>query len=333
MARGGKEIDSRYQATETELQEESKVCDNEGKACDAIVRLIEERTGEERRDIRLPEKDLRGPRVDLRLKIGDKEYAIEHTKIQTFRDEKKSRKKSGQISKGLALDYLGCLVREVLCDKLPGPALYDIFISYAEKLDRSKSEKVHERLEQWAQEKAPHLYEEARRKEIGQKQSLIKEELCGFQYEISMRCLIPKGSSSGEKSGKVKLGRYVSEEKELEELRVCSLSQSLKDKLPKLLDCKEEGARTVLVLESDTDSLSDANSVAKALDILREKFNGNTSLPDEIYLVDILGGANDWYVWPMKYDNKFRLLEGCPDWLDWPEHIRLRVDELIDLTG
>ena len=311
MARGGK-------ATEAELQEEGKVRDNEGKACDAIVRFIEERTGDERKDIRLPEIDRIGPQVDLRLKIGDQKYAIEHTKIQTFRDEN-----SGQISNGLALDGLGCLVRKALCDKLPGPAFYDIFISYAEKLDRSKSEKVHERLEQWAQEKAPHLYEEASRKEIGQKSSSIKEKLCGFQYETTMWCLIPTGSSSGEKSGRIKLGRDVPGERELEELRVCSLLQSLEDKLPKLFDCKEEGARTVLVLESDTDLLSDANSVAKALDILREKFNGNTSLPDEIYWVDVYEKVADWYVWPMKYDNKFWPQE---DWSAW----EVREGELID---
>ena len=43
--------------------------DNEGKACDAIVRLLEKWTGETRVGIRHPEKDGDGPPVELRLKF------------------------------------------------------------------------------------------------------------------------------------------------------------------------------------------------------------------------------------------------------------------------
>ena len=39
--------------------------DNEGKVCDAVVRVLEMRTGEIRTDIRHPEKDGVGPPVDL----------------------------------------------------------------------------------------------------------------------------------------------------------------------------------------------------------------------------------------------------------------------------
>ena len=91
---------------------------NEGKACDAAVKCIEQRTGKKRNDIRLPEKDHVGPPVELRLKIGTQEYAIEHTQIEAF---------EGQISGGVSLEHLARPIKKALCGKLPGPAIYTIF--------------------------------------------------------------------------------------------------------------------------------------------------------------------------------------------------------------
>ena len=54
---------------------------NEGKVCDAVVRFFEKQTGEIRTHIRHPEIDGLGPPVDLRLKLGAQECAIEHTRI------------------------------------------------------------------------------------------------------------------------------------------------------------------------------------------------------------------------------------------------------------
>ena len=58
--------------------------DNEGKACDAVVRLLEKLTGETRKSIRNPEEDGVGPPIDLRLRLGTCEYAIEHTRIEPY---------------------------------------------------------------------------------------------------------------------------------------------------------------------------------------------------------------------------------------------------------
>ena len=57
---------------------------NEGKACDAVVKLLEKRTGKDRSDISHPEKNGIGPPVELRLKLGTQSYAIEHTQIEAF---------------------------------------------------------------------------------------------------------------------------------------------------------------------------------------------------------------------------------------------------------
>ena len=60
---------------------------NEGKVCDAVIRNIEKLTGEARTHIRCPDKesgDTEVPKVDLRLILGAQEYAIEHTRIESF---------------------------------------------------------------------------------------------------------------------------------------------------------------------------------------------------------------------------------------------------------
>ncbi len=56
----------------------------EGKVCDAAVKVIEKRTGRIRTQVRRPEVDRVGPQVDLRFKLGDQEYAIEHTLVEPF---------------------------------------------------------------------------------------------------------------------------------------------------------------------------------------------------------------------------------------------------------
>ena len=60
---------------------------NEGKACDAIVRVLEQRTGETRAGLRFPETDGVGPPVEIRLTLGAQEYAIEPTLIEPFEKE------------------------------------------------------------------------------------------------------------------------------------------------------------------------------------------------------------------------------------------------------
>ena len=46
---------------------------NERKACDAVLRLLEQRSGRRRGDMRYPEEDGRGPPVDLRVRLGREE--------------------------------------------------------------------------------------------------------------------------------------------------------------------------------------------------------------------------------------------------------------------
>lgn len=47
---------------------------NEGLACDAVIRHLEKWTGETRDEIRHPEKEGVGPLVELRMQLGDQHY-------------------------------------------------------------------------------------------------------------------------------------------------------------------------------------------------------------------------------------------------------------------
>ena len=112
-------------------------------------------------------------------------------------------------------------------------------------------------------------------------------------------------------------GRYAPEE--VEALRVARLQTALDRKCPKLWRCKEDGARTVLVLEDNDISLSNYVIIGDALaGILKERPN----LPDEIYLVET--AINRWHVRVMKYDEAY-----------FPEDDLAEFDsaELADMTG
>ena len=111
------------------------------------------------------------------------------------------------------------------------------------------------------------------------------------------------------------------EPKNMEQLRRDRLRQALCDKCPKLQCCKEEGARTVLVLESDDIALTNAGAVGEQLMPLLEC---RTDLPDEIYLVETDAGRDLWNVHSMKCDEQGWPIGAFPT--------RFHIDDLIDLT-
>jgi hypothetical protein len=57
---------------------------NEGKACDAVIRVIEARQRHQRSNVRLPEKENHVAPVELVCNIGSQLFAFEHTGIEPF---------------------------------------------------------------------------------------------------------------------------------------------------------------------------------------------------------------------------------------------------------
>jgi hypothetical protein len=57
---------------------------NEGKACDAVIRVLEAPEGQTREGLRSPEQDGHVAPIELTCRIGNPLFAFEHTGIEPF---------------------------------------------------------------------------------------------------------------------------------------------------------------------------------------------------------------------------------------------------------
>ncbi|MCY4589625.1 MAG: hypothetical protein OXE86_03465 [Alphaproteobacteria bacterium] len=289
---------------------------NEGKACDAVVRCIEQRTGEVRAAVRRPETDSIGPPVDFRLRLGAREYAIEHTQVEAI---------SGLIQAGEEFEQLTKPVIEEVSGTLPGPAVYELHFPINTRLGVKlvDLDRIRRDLMVWIREKAQCLYEKNRdrlEREHTSPRGLdsIKAKPPGFPYPVRLWVHAARSES---KRGGLRLARLGLDDEELEAGRSERLREALSRKCPKLQRCKEHGARTVLVLESDDIALTNHVHVGECLAVLMPE---RTDLPDEIYLVET--EVKSWTVLCMKLDTE------C-----WPVErlarpVMCHVDNLTDLS-
>ena len=289
---------------------------NEGKACDAVVRCIERRTGGMRTAIRRPETECIGPPVDFRLRLGIRVYAIEHTQIEAI---------PGLIRAGEGYKQLIEPLIDELSGTLPGPAVYALHFPIDTHLGVKLTDldRIRQDLITWVRAKAQCLYERNRDRFEREHKSpryldSIEAKPPGFHYPVRL-CVRP--ARSGSEQGVLQHARYAPGDEELEARRTDRLREALRRKCPKLRRCKEDGARTILVLESDDIALTNHVLVGECLAALLPE---RTDLPDEIYLVET--EVKSWEVRCMKLDTE------C-----WPvEHLfevaMFHVDDLIDLS-
>ena len=270
---------------------------NEGKACDAVVRCIEQRTGNARAKVRLPEKEGLDSAVDLHLWIGSVQYAIEHTQIEAF---------TGQIGTDKAFTEFIKPVTDELSGRLPGPAVYALHFPSDTHLGLNSADLDHVRrnLIAWIRTKARCLCERNRDR-LERKQASpryldsIQGKPPGIRYAVRL-CL--RLASSESKQGALVPSRYAPDGENSKARRTKRLREALRRKCPKLQRCKEDGARTVLVLESDDIALTNHVLVGECLNALLPE---HTNLPDEIYLVET--EINPWAVHCVKLNTE-----------DWP---------------
>ena len=287
---------------------------NEGKACDAVLRLLEARTGSVRADISHPEKDGIDPPVELRLILGTQSYAIEHTQIEAFAGQIHMEREFGQ--------FIGPVIDE-LSGTLPGPAVYHLYFPAKARLGvrANQLDKIRSDFIEWVREHAQRLHENNPERPTRQRNphgfdERYRAKPPGFPYEVTLQ-REAHWSLSSRHDGVLLAARYAPED--VENHRPARLRKALEDKCPKLQRCKEEGARTVLVLEDGDISLSNHVLIAEGLAGL---FEERVDLPDEIYLVET--AVKTWAVRPLKLGEDFL-----------PEDNGIEFDsaELTDITS
>ena len=289
---------------------------NEGKACDAVLRCIERRTGETRTKIRRPEKDGNGPPVDFRLTLGVREYAIEHTQIEAIPNLIGSHHRYMELIEPVVDEVSGTL---------PSQARYMLYFPIDTHLGVSRTDfdRIRSDFIAWIRENAQSLYKKnqeqlERKRRSPRHLDCIEEKPPGFQYPVRL-CV--DAASSASKRGILRHGRFAPDEKELKALHMDRLRTSFCGKCPKLQCCKKDGARTVLVLESNDLAIMNHVLVGQCLaNVLLER----TDVPDEIYLVET--EMDPWAVCCMKLDSEYWLVEH----LAGP--VRFHESSLIDLS-
>ena len=279
---------------------------NEGKACDAVVRFLEKLTGETRSDISRPEMDKTVPedrRVDLLLKLGAQKYAIEHTRIGLSKNEIRNN-----IHFTERYDY----IKERISDSLPGPAYFvlEIPVDYRLPANKKQRERELDELIEWIEISAPYLQELVahRIKQTGNPdRTVLSLNVTQLKFGCDIALLrVPYATLAGRKPGSFSIWPIYPDDNDTKELHPERLQQAFSDKCPKLDKYKEDGVRTVLILEGAKLPLTRDEHIGHQLNaILTER----SDVPDEIYLVET-DSSLWWLVFPVKRDD-----------VHWPTHM------------
>ena len=281
---------------------------NEGKACDAVIRRFEALTGETRSHVRCPERDGVGPPVDLRVKMGSEEYAVEHTLLQPYRN---------RIQYGARFNTINKFIRERITDPLPGSVYYKLNVPIDVSLPRKRKhrDKALLNLVEWILTTAQRLHE--RRRLIPWPSPwppyiAVNNTIEGVPdgFECSFELLRwPDEVPAQPHREPGSLGIDFQTPKEFENPLASALSESFEKKFPKLHACKAQGARTLLVLEAIDLPIWNHQFIGNCLpELLSER----PDAPDEIYLVEP-HRETDWSVWPIKRDDEHWPTVGMPE--------------------
>jgi hypothetical protein len=258
---------------------------HEGKAIDAVLRRIEARDHALRlNDVRSPD-DLNDPdplrRVDYVCTVGNALCAFEHTGIEPFGNQIELEVHNRNLFEPIRERFSNRSDRELWELHFP--------VEASAGLRGAQIERVRDLLIQWIETNAPRmpvtlLYDRYATPPLG-------ETTAGVPFPFSLH----RGSLDSHHfpresplCGAFMIKPFVTGN--LEEARAARLQQACEDKFPKLGTWKrDEGARTVLVLEENDLSLTNHQVVADAL-VTAEATMSDAA--DEIFLVSTR--ASSW---------------------------------------
>jgi hypothetical protein len=278
---------------------------NEGRACDAVLRLIERRAGGRRQGIRLPQRESHKYRVEFACNICGQLYALEHTGIEPFSGHMQLDAEARRRIQPL-VDRVAPLLPQTEEFELQAP------LDGIMQLDGKALDRAHDLLAEWIIERAPTLPIAP----IGRYLAMENSSIPGLAFPVRLHRMAPIGLSKR---------FYVNiSVADLEQRRLARMLKALSDKCPKLYGWKaEHGARTVLILEQNDICLTNPHYVTDVL-LAAEREISNPA--DEVYLVTTC--MDPWRIFPLRVGSRSYL-----DVTD-PEERASEVDpgELVDIT-
>ena len=278
---------------------------NEGRVCDAVIRILERRTRRKRRDLRTHADAGNGKNVEARFRLGSQQYAIEHTRINSF---------NNQVGIELLFEeFARPIVTGLLCN-LPGPGYWKFCLpsNVGRRIKRKGFASARELLIEWLPTAAEQLLAE---RALG-KGAVWSGIPPGLDFKVT---LMHETNATGvvEHDG---LLLIMSEGPlAINDRRRRKLADALGRKCPKLQSCKSAGAISVLALETNDWTTCHLFLASETLNALAARQDA----PDEVYLVDTTAGAF-WAVMPLKLGT--RVLSGQVP-------IELFPEQLVDITA
>ena len=267
------------------------ISDREGKCCDAVVRQLERATGAQRTSVTHPESTRDGPLVDLRVTLGGREHAFEHTRILPFGD---------RIEVARAYQDIRACLEEWFREPLPGDAFYELHLPLAVTrlgLGR-RGERRRQSLRLWIQSAVDELQARAPGRRRWPPHVYVLDRVsgrpdgwdCEFTLARSSDGVVPPREAGT-------LVPLIESPDDPELPFIGDLRRAFQRKCPKLGQCKalDPDVQTVLVLEAIDLPFDFDRHIAEHL---AELLNGCTVEPDHIFLVR--PDVYFWSVWVVK---------------------------------
>jgi hypothetical protein len=258
---------------------------NEGRVCDAVIRLLENRTQLKRRDLCPHAEAGNGKNVEARFRLGSQEYAIEHTRINSF---------DNQVGVELLFDEFRRPIVAKLAGALPGRGYWKLCLpsNIGRRFKRRDFATAQGVLIEWLPTAAAKLLSER----ASGKRPIWSGNPPGLNFNVT---LLHEANATGidEHDGLLLImseGPIMIDERRRKEL-----ADALECKCPKLQSCKDAGAISVLALETNDWTTCHLFLVPELWNALATRQDA----PDEVYLVDTTAGGF-WAVVPLTRGTK-----------------------------
>jgi hypothetical protein len=254
---------------------------NEGRACDAVLRLLEARDGAQRQAVCFPERESHEYMVELACHIKGQLYALEHTGIEPF---------TGHVQVDAeAKRRIQPLVERVAA-RLPQTEEFELQVPVdgLAVLRGKQLDDVHDTLAEWIERIAPTLPIAPIGRYVRSPSVLVP----GVPFPVRLHRMTPIGLPNN-----FQVNLIVSD---VESRRLDRLRKALSDKCPKLAGWKHScGAKSVLILEQNDIQLTNAHIVTETL-LAAEREISNRA--DEVYLV--MTCIDRWIVYPLRVGDR-----------------------------